>query len=326
VKQFSLLSVLLLFLPCYSMAQGTNSEIFRFLNQPTNARMAALGGNHPAMLKGDVSSMHANPAYMSISQNNDLALSYLSFLSDVNFAFAHWVHQVDNLGMAAASVRYVGFGDFQRTNEAGDVTGNFNAGEISIALGLGRKFRDNFHYGASIDFIHSNLDTFNSTALAFSAGALFINDSGTTTAGISFKNAGIQLSTFNDKREDLPFDVSLGASHKLDHTPVRFLLTLQRLDEWDLEVADDGGDDPSFFKNAIRHVIIGSELLLSENLHFRIGYNQFLHDNLSTSNRLDTAGMSFGLGININKFSFDISRSSFSDIGGSTQISLSTTL
>jgi len=307
-------------------AQNSDTEVFRFLDLPTSARLSSLGGNHPSLFDGNVSEFQVNPAYLSQSSNNDLSLSYINFLSDVNFAFANYSHQLNDIGMLGVAVRYLSLGDFQRTNELGDVLGDFNANELALTVGLGRSHGDRIHYGANIDFIYSSLDTFNSSAIAFTAGGMFITESGNTSIGLSFKNAGVQLSEFNSQNEDLPFDILLGASHKLQHTPLRFSLTLQKLDEWDLEVVDDDGEDPDFLKNAIRHAIIGAELLLSDNLHLRIGYNQFMHDNLSTSDRLDTAGMNFGLGINIKDFTFDIGRSSFSEIGGSTQISLKTTL
>jgi len=307
-------------------AQNVNSEVFRFLNLPNNPRIAALGGNHPALLKGDGSIFQVNPAYLTGASNNDISLSYISFLSDVNYAVANWSHQIKGIGMLGAGISYIGFGDFERTNELGEVLGDFNANELAFSIGLGRKFGEQIRYGASFNFIHSNLDRFNSTAIAFSAGGQYLTHSGNTIFGLSFRNAGTQISTFNNKNEDLPFDILVGASHKLQHTPLRFALTLQKLDNWVLEIAGDESDDPSFFKNAARHLVVGTELLLSDNLHFRIGYNQFDHDNLSTSNRLDTAGMNFGMGIFIKEFRFNISRSSFSDLGGSTQISLEASL
>ena len=306
-------------------AQNSDREVFRFLDLPTSARLSSLGGNHAALFGGDVSEFQVNPAYLSTSSNNDLSLSYINFLTDVNFAFANWSHQLNDIGMLGVAVRYLSLGDFQRTNELGDILGDFNANELAFTVGLGRSLGERIHYGANIDFIYSSLDTFNSTALAFTAGGIFITEAGNTSFGLTFKNAGFQISEFNSKNEDLPFDILLGVSHDLQHTPLRFSFTLQKLDEWDLEVPDDDGNDPDFLKNAVRHAIIGAELLLSENIHLRIGYNQFMHDNLSTSDRLDTAGMNFGLGINIKEFTFDIGRSSFSEIGGSTQISLKTT-
>lgn len=306
-------------------AQNSDTEVFRFLDLPTSARLSSLGGNHPALFDGNVSTFQVNPAYLAQSTNHDLSLSYINFLSDVNFAFANYSHQLKDVGMLGVAVRYLSLGDFERTNEQGEVLGSFNANELALTVGLGRTLGDRIYYGANIDFIYGSLDTFNSSAIAFTAGGIFITESGNTTIGLSFKNAGVQLSEFNSRNENLPFDILLGTSHKLQHTPLRFSLTLQKLDEWDLEVADDGGKDPDFLKNAVRHAILGAELLLSDNLHLRIGYNQFMHDNLSTSDRLDTAGMNFGLGINIKDFTFDIGRSSFSEIGGSTQISLKTT-
>ena len=323
----SFLAVILSVIFCQTAhTQNVNSEVFRFLNMPNNPRIAALGGNHPALIKGDGSIFQVNPAYLSGASNNDISLSYISFLSDVNFAVANWSHQIKDVGMLGAGISYIGFGDFDRTNELGDVLGSFNANELAFSIGLGRKFGEQIRYGASFNFIHSNLDRFNSTAIAFSVGGQYMMNGENTMFGLSFRNAGVQISTFNNEREELPFDILLGASHKLQHTPLRFALTLQKLDEWDLTLAGDRGDDPGFFKNAARHLIVGTELLLSDNLHFRIGYNQFAHDNLSTSNRLDTAGMNFGMGIFIKKFRFNISRSSFSDLGGSTQISLKTSL
>jgi hypothetical protein len=45
-----------------------------------------------------------------------------------------------------------------------------------------------------------------------------------------------------------------------------------------------------------------------------------------TSENLDLAGMAFGVGINIGDLTFDISRNSYSDLGGLTRLSLKTKL
>ena len=79
---------------------------------------------------------------------------------------------------------------------------------------------------------------------------------------------------------------------------------------------------PPFAELLFRHAILANEILLGDHVRLRVGYNQYLHDQIQSDNRLDTGGFNFGLGIEFSRYRFDVSRNSYSDMGGLLQLSL----
>lgn len=230
---------------------------------------------------------------------------------------------VKDIGTLAAGIRYMGYGSFTRTNAQGQRQGSFNAYDMALTFGIGRTYEKNLSYGAAIDFIHSSYDVYHSTAVTFSAGFLYKDPARDFTVGGAITNLGGQLSAFDTKREPLPLDIRLGISRKLEHVPLRLSITAHSLNSWNLTTITDT-KKPDLVTDIIRHFELGGEFLLSDNVELRLGYNRYQHEELKTSNRLDFAGTSIGLGIHINKYQFDISRNSFSQSGGYLQINLRT--
>jgi hypothetical protein len=81
-------------------------------------------------------------------------------------------------------------------------------------------------------------------------------------------------------------------------------------------------EKPSLVDNAFRHVIFGGETNFGENVSVRIGYDHYLHEQTQTGQDFDLAGVAFGIGFNVKAISIDISRSSYSRLGGLTRLSL----
>ena len=321
MKIISTTLLLLLLTGSSLLGQSTERQVFRFLNLPVNARAASLGGNHPVLLDGEASHFQINPSYLASDSHNQIALSYINYLSDINFAFANWAYEWKGIGTFGAGVRYVGYGEFNRTDELGQTLGSFQSGEFALTLGYARSYSKQFHYGLSLDLIHGNLDRFNSTAIALSAGARYEFTDGRTVIGAALRNVGRQLTTFDGTEEDLPVDLLVGISHRVEKAPIRLTLSLHRLTDWELENREGTGN---LIDQAFRHLLFGSEFLFSEHVHLRLGYNHLLQNQLAGSGRIETAGMSIGLGINVKNITFDVSRNSYSSLGGFTQLSIRT--
>ena len=61
------------------------------------------------------------------------------------------------------------------------------------------------------------------------------------TASFIAKNIGRQIKYFIPGNEEpLPFELQMGFSKKLKHTPFRFSLVLTHLEKWDLTYIDPG--------------------------------------------------------------------------------------
>ncbi len=308
-----------------TIAQIGNESVYRFLNLPGSARTAALGGNHVSLHNGGTALFEANPAYLNRENHRELSLSYLNNISDIYLGSAAFSWNLDGIGTLATGIRFMNYGDFTRTDSDGNEHGSFNAYDFSWSTAISRSFFDMFRAGIGVQFIASSYDDYRSSALGLFGGLYLPFNNDNTQAGIAFRNLGAQLTRFDGSREDLPFSLMAGITHRLQHLPLRFNLTLHSLDRWDLPVFDDDSD-PSFSENLFRRIRFGTEFLFSENFHLRIGYDHLQSEELKTDSRIDLSGASIGLGIIIRDIHIDISRTSYSETGGLIQLNLGTRL
>ena len=313
--------LLFLMYPAITQAQTDTGTVFRFLDVPTNARVAALSGNHVALKDADLSLFQVNPAYLNAYSDRRFSISYVNYLADANYGFVNTAYHLEDIGTLGFGLRYAGYGEFDRLDENNVQNGTFRPGDFALSGAFSRELLPNVQAGASMDIIYSRIDAFTSTALAFSYGLLYRKPDNDLTIGFTVRNLGSQLSTFNGNVEALPLDVSVGLSHKPRNFPMRLNILLRRLNEWNQPISSDTAE-PDVITNLFRHVVLGGEIDFSRNLILRAGYNHLRHEQLSTSSNFDFAGVGLGLGIKFNKFVIDFSRSSYSELGGIFQISV----
>ena len=308
-----------------TMAQSNTSNVFRFLDVTPTARTAALGGNHAGLYNADFSLIHINPAYLSRENSGSISASYLNFFSSANMGLTSGAYNFEKAGTFAAAIRYIGYGEFDQWDENGNSLGTFNPGDIALTGAYSLEIGQNLRAGAAMDFIHASYAQFKSSAVAISGGLFYQDTTSHFSAGISIRNMGAQITTFQDEREPLPFDVSIGVTKKPEAFPFQLSLTLKKLNDWDLRVVGET-EKPSLVDNAFRHVIFGGETYFGENVTIRLGYDHYLHEQTKTGQDFDLAGVAFGVGFKIKTIAIDLSRSSYSRLGGITRLSLKTDL
>jgi len=132
----------------------------------------------------------------------------------------------------------------------------------------------------------------------------------------------MQLSTYAGTREQLPFEILAGISQEMENVPLRWHITLENLQQWNIAFSNpnraeqgiDGGateEKVSFFNNALRHVILGAELFPGKSFNIRVGYNFRRGEELRLEDRRTFSGISAGLGIRFGKLRFDYSYSRY---------------
>lgn len=311
-----------------AQAQSSNSSesVFKFLKLPASARAAALGGNHVSLPEADGLLFLSNPAYLNERAHGQLDFSYLNHLSDISMGAAGGAYHHKRLGTFALGLRVLDYGDMRQSGETGLDEGSFSANDMAFTAGYARPLLENLQAGASAEFIYAGYGNYSSSALALNLGLYYYYEALDLHMGGVIEHVGTQLSTFGGSNESMPVDVRVGLSRRLEYVPLRVHLTLHNLHAWDAENAQDDGESPSFSANLMRHAALGGELLLSENVVFRLGYDHARNQDLKVNTRLDTAGFSYGLGIDYRAFTFDFSRSSFSDLGMLTRIGVQTRL
>jgi hypothetical protein len=316
--------IYLIFFTCISsavVAQDQGRSVYSFLTISPDARSAGLGGSHAAIIKPNSSQFIINPAFLNRSETDRIHLSYLNHLGDIRFGTANYARTIPGLGIAAASIRYLSYGDLSRLDEFGNDLGSASANDLALTLGLGASLTNELSYGVSVSGIYSSLVGYSSSAVSFSGGLLYSFSDRETSVGAYLSNAGAQVTTYNGLSEPLPLNLAVGIAHRLQYIPVRLHLTMKRLNDWPLEYIDDE-DAPSFFDALPRHMVGGAEFLFGERVTARIGYDSWLNSQTRTGKRVDGAGLSFGIAIHLNAMDIDFSRTSFSDMGSVVQLGI----
>ena len=151
--------------------------------------------------------------------------------------------------------------------------------------------------------------------------------------GLVARNIGSQFSTYDSLKESLPFSLSFGVSNALEYLPLRWHLSIDHLQNWNLAYKNPNqqqtdfegglvGGDLNFFDEFLRHLAFGAELFPEQAFSIQIGYNFLRSAELSISEVRSFSGLSFGFGINLRKFRFNYSHARFSAAGNTNFLGL----
>jgi hypothetical protein len=201
------------------------------------------------------------------------------------------------------------YGEMEKTDQFANKLGTFTPSSMAFSLGYGNRY-DNFDYGGAMKFIYEGIDTYSSSAIAVDVGALYTLPQENITFGVALLNIGAQLDPFYDggSREDLPFEMRVGVSHRLKHLPLNIMLNFHKLNE---------------AENTFGNFSVGGEFILSKALRARFGYNAEQRRELKIGNSAGFTGMSLGVGINVSMFAFDYGYNDWGEIGSLHRFGLS---
>lgn len=320
-------------------AQNGGDNTYEFLNLTHSAKLSALGGVNVSLNDNDLNLVENNPALLSLNNNNQVALNYINYFTDINYSHAAYAKSFNKLGTFAASLRYINYGTFKETNEKDEFLGNFTANEYAINVSWSKKIDSSFTFGASWKHIYSDLyKDYNSYGTAIDAGILYNNPKHLFSAGMVLKNIGIQVTKYNQERESLPLDLQIGMTKKLAHAPFRFSVTAINLITYDLmyekpesgkslietdsEAQSKTAKVGDFFDNLMRHVVVGAEFTPFKSFYAAFGYNYKRRQELTIETRPFMVGFSWGMGLNLPKFRLSYGRSTYHLAGATNHFSL----
>jgi len=328
------------FLVCtVSHSQIGGKYIYQFLNLVTSPRQAALGGKVITIYDDDVNQVNFNPATLNVEMNNHLALNYGSYYKQVTYGTASYAYTYDrHLQTFQAGVNYVNYGNFEGYDENGQPTTEFTGSEIALSLGYAYNIPNTtVHLGANAKLISSTLESYNSLGGAIDLGALFIDERNDVNWGLVIRNIGTQFTTYSGASEKLPLEIIAGVSQELDNVPIRWHLTLENLQQWNLAFSNpvraqssiDGSsteEKVSVINNALRHVIVGVELFPKKAFNLRLGYNFRRAEELRLEEQRNFSGISVGFGLKMNKLKFNYSYSRYTLAGNTSLFGLTINL
>ncbi len=336
----TLLSIVLLVASLPLHAQIGGSTTYSFLNLPTSARIAAMGGTFISVRDNDLNLVSQNPGMLNPEMHGQIALTGVNYFADTRFGYVAYGHHADKLGTFGASIQFVDYGTFDEADATGEISGQFSAGDYALNLSWAKPLDSAFTLGVSLKTIYSDLYLVNSLGLAADVGAVYYNPEKKISASLVLRNMGRQITTYTEgNTEKLPFEIMAGISKRLANAPLRFSLNIRHLEKFDLTYKDpakEGLVDPltqepieqkfSFTNKVMRHLVPGMELLLGQNFHITFGYNYQRRQELGLESRLSTVGMSWGFGLRVSKFQLAYGRGIYHLEGGSNHLSITTAL
>ncbi|MDQ3395677.1 MAG: type IX secretion system protein PorQ, partial [Bacteroidota bacterium] len=312
-------------------AQVGGRRALEFLNLPGNARTSALGGINVSSFDNDINMFLSNPALLHPSTHKHISLSHYLFLADITLSTLTYGHNFGKAGVFAAGLQYLNYGSFDGYDDTGLEEGEFGASDYAITLSNSR-VTGNFIFGGSMKFANSNIAFYNASALLFDIGGIFRHPERDITLGMAIKNLGFGLSDYAQGSDiSLPFDVQMGITFKPQFIPFRFSVTAYNLYPYrvNYQIPGRGGinnEEPGRVDKLMRHITIGTELLLSKNVNIRAGYNHLIKQELKMEEVSGGAGLAFGILIRVKAFEIAYSKAFYHVSGGTDYITVTSNL
>ena len=178
---------------CFSQFGGENAYSVLTLQQ--SAKTRALGVDFISSFTDDISAVMTNPATLSPLNHKTFALTYTYLFSGINQAALAGGYSVKGIGTFALGFQYLNYGNFDMTEENGDVVGKFSAADYVITLSWGRMLDSNVYIGANLKPVFSKYESYSSSAIAIDLSVGFQSNDRTWSASLMARNMGAQTKT-----------------------------------------------------------------------------------------------------------------------------------
>jgi hypothetical protein len=306
------------FLPLFILfiASGIFSQeeipAFDFLRVDPGAKASSLAGAFDTYTD-DPNAMFYNPASLSTITTKKVSAGFGKYLLDINFGTLAYAQKYKDIGWFGVGVKYFDYGTFDRADENGVSTGEtFAANDLMFSVGFSNYMYEQLNYGVTVKYIYSGIGEYTSSAVAMDMGLLYLIPSSQIGLSLSVNNLGAQLKSYGETKEKLPLDVRFGVSKRLEHTPVRLNVSFAKLSE-----------SREKFLQHFKAFSIGAELIFSDNVSARLGYDNEQRQDLKLGTSLGIAGFSAGLGIRLaDKYVFDYGLNSLGKIGSTHRVNI----
>lgn len=269
---------------------------YNFLRLPVSAHAAALGGDNISIIEDDESMIFNNPALLSSVSDKTINLNYMNYMSGANTASAAFNRIIKERASVAASAQFIDYGKMKEMDENNVQTGEFSAKDISIAGYFSYMLTERIAGGITAKFVTSYIGDYNSIAMGIDLGLNYYDPEKEWSVSLVAKNLGGQMKAYDDQYDRMPIDVQLGASKRFAHMPFRLSATLVDLNHLDYKF--------------INHLVMGADIIISPTIWVGVGYN-FRRANEMKITEVDGesshgAGLSFGAGINLERFKLNL--------------------
>lgn len=296
----------------FYLSAEDSSPAYNFLNITSSSRIYGLGGINITSIDDDLNSIDQNPALLGPEFNMQIALNYMRYVGESNFAGVKFAKSAGEHGAWAAALQYFGYGGISETDISGNVVGSFSPKDLNFSASYSHDITENLRGGITLKYLYSSYADYTAMALATDLGINYFDPEKDLSLSAVVTNLGGQVKRFNESYDRLPVDLRLGWSQSFGSLPIRFSITAWNLTKWKLPYYDsgDGTTDfeikDSFSSNLFRHLIFAADFIPNEKFHIGLGYNYKTRTDMSTYSRSFLSGFSIGAGMNVKAFSFGV--------------------
>lgn len=325
----------LVFTGGHSQTLGGSSS-FNFLRLQLHPQAGALGGRNVSHFGADLGMISENPSLLRKGHHSAVSANFTSLAPTITGLYAAGAYHLEKKATTLAlGITHLGYGEQAETDASGNILGTFRAFDQLLGLTVSRIYNKKWHYGSTLKFINSRYGGFASQGLALDVGLNYYNEERMIQFGFAAKNMGIQLKSYGNRKEDLPFDMVMGMTKQLEKAPIRFSITGQRMHQFDLLYNDtlfnqtNFGSTPrtNWGTKVFSHLILGTEILVGDKIVLTSGYNVLRRRELRIQNIASgLTGFSYGFNLHLQRLRFYYARTHYQSSLSHHQISFSFTL
>ncbi len=315
------------------------NTVFNFLKLPNTPQLSALGGVNVSQTSNDVGLAFNNPSLLKPqmhSQLNAVFNGYYAGISSYHLSLGYH-HQKLNTNFLWG-LNFFNYGSTTETDAAGNVLGKFHPIDWVMQVSGSRSYLEKWNYGATLKFINSDYGQYNSNGVAVDVGLLYRDTIKLFSASLLVKNMGFQLKKYDGTDPgDLPFDLEIGATKRLEKAPFSFSFTAHHLHHFDISYNDTMFNNSNGFANEkdgkftfdklFRHVVIATTVYLGDKVEVTAGYNHLRRQELKIGkggNGLN--GFSMGAALILDKLQVRYARTNYQNNTAYNQFGLNLTL
>jgi len=229
---------------------------------------------------------------------------------------------------------YFDYGNIPQTDASGNILGNFRPTDWVMQVSASHHYMEKWNYGATLKFISSNYGQYRSNGVAIDAGVLYSDTSKLFHASVLVKNLGTQLKKYDGTSADeLPFDLEVGLTKRLENTPFSFSVTAHHLHQFDIRYNDTAFNNENGFENSsnkklsfnslFRHFVFATTVYAGDKIEVTAAYNHLRRQELNIGNAGNGLnGFSLGVGVILNKLQIRYARAYYQNNTAYNQLGL----
>ncbi|MCH8271918.1 MAG: PorV/PorQ family protein [Candidatus Marinimicrobia bacterium] len=289
-------AVILILFPNSLYAGNGSATGMSFLKIGVDAASSAMGGAAVSN-SSDASAAYWNPAGLANSDGMNIMFSNQEWLAGSNNQYLGLSIPTTtfNLGLTIA---LSGVSDIERREKPTlEPLGYFSSNSLAMAFSAAIGMNGNLKIGATAKFLYEKIHIYSANGFALDLGLIKTLNFLNLKSALVLKDLG-RMSSLNDESTALPTRITGGLSGGFDReTSLAF--------NWAIDVGK--------YLNSGSFVRLGGELILNDMLSLRGGYRR---------NSENSSGITAGIGIGLNRYTFDYAYLPFDfNLGDTHQIS-----